>query len=506
MPIDPSIPLSVNTGGMDIGKMMSLADMAMKMRMNQQAYQAQNQLRELFQNPENLDAGGMPTSAAMSKIYAISPQIGMSMSKNMLAFQGQQAKLSEDRHKMAVEAGGAALNVYDDALKKGVPKDQALAQYHSALNTQLDEMQSSGLFNGQEMQRIRTSAANPEFVRGFVMTPFQRAEIQKAEQQQARQEFDKPQDVGVRMPDGTVKTVLGQQDKLNGRWYTADENRTPLTNVVSAASPGSTPARTAEAAREAVPLLNKEDADFLADGYWAGDHTISQLAAGWGSSPQAMQNRTTFMDAIVRRGKELGKTGADLASARAEFLGAQAGLRTANVRAAGVEIGVKEIDNLTKPLLDASKAVSRTDFPTWNSVQLAAEKGVGGTAVINLVIAVNAMKNAYSQVATRGGVPTDDARRRSDEIMDKAWSTGQIESGIKQLKIEGASFEKAVGEATGDIGVRIGGRPTSSQTKQQENAPPASMLKEGTVTHVRNPATHLVEGWMLKNGVPTKVP
>lgn len=208
---------------------------------------------------------------------------------------------------------------------------------------------------------------------------------------------------------------------------------------------------TAQASAQAGGI-GDDDARVLAEAWVAGDRTVTQ-GLGWGKTGAA--NRAKVLGSATKIITDRGGSGEELAAAKAEFMGTQAGSRAVGTQAARIGIASRELQKFIPPLLAASKAVDRTQFPTFNALQIAAERGTGGEAVVRLVSQVNAVKNAYAQIAARGGQSTDDARHRADEVMNAAWSNGQIEAGAKQLMIEADSALSAAEEAKGDVTAKL---------------------------------------------------
>src|SRR5690242_18345075 len=72
MPIDPSIPLSVNTQGPDLGRVIGVANALAQFKENQRRLQVSNALREVMLNPDSVDPNtGTPASLAASIIASI---------------------------------------------------------------------------------------------------------------------------------------------------------------------------------------------------------------------------------------------------------------------------------------------------------------------------------------------------------------------------------------------------------------------------------------------------
>ena len=66
-------------------------------------------------------------------------------------------------------------------------------------------------------------------------------------------------------------------------------------------------------------------------------------------------------------------------------------------------------------------------------------------------------------------MPTDDSRRRSDEVIDKAWSTGQIKAALDQLGKEMQGAQSAVPAVKDALYFQLTGKHRQPQPDQ----PPA---------------------------------
>jgi hypothetical protein len=174
---------------------------------------------------------------------------------------------------------------------------------------------------------------------------------------------------------------------------------------------------------------------------------------------------------IARIMREEGKTPADITAKVVQLAGLMAAERTTDIRGSNIGVGLLETDVFDPQVRDASKKVDRTRFPTVNSLEMAAARGTGGEDVVQLVIAVNAMKNAYATVLKRGGAATDDANRRADEVINAAWSDGQINAALDQIHIEAMGAEKAVGNQRENLRRQLLGQPPilSNKTDSPKN-------------------------------------
>ena len=83
---------------------------------------------------------------------------------------------------------------------------------------------------------------------------------------------------------------------------------------------------------------------------------------------------------------------------------------------------------------EASQKVSRAQYPTLDSI-LTAERGVADPDVGRLRAAVNLLIYVYAHVLAGGTLNEADMKRATD-ILNAAWSQGQIDRALDQIEIE----------------------------------------------------------------------
>ena len=179
--------------------------------------------------------------------------------------------------------------------------------------------------------------------------------------------------------------------------------------------------------------LDKDTLAQMADQYLAGDKSVL-TGLGYGNAGAA--NRAALRGAIETRAKELGMNGRDIATAVAEYQGLTAGERSLGTRTATMGMAVSEAKQLIPQVLKTSEAVSRTEFPSINQLILAGEKGTGDQNVVRLGIALNSFINVYARAISPTGVPTVSDKDHARDLLDSAWSKGQIGAGMDQIEKE----------------------------------------------------------------------
>lgn len=188
--------------------------------------------------------------------------------------------------------------------------------------------------------------------------------------------------------------------------------------------------------------LSSDSVSNMADQYLAGDRSVMQ---NLGRGAQGAQNIVALRAEIAKKMAERGMSGADMATKMAEFEGLKAGERTLTQRTANIGMRINEAKTFAPLALAASEKVDRTQFPTLNSLLLAAERGTGGEDVVRLSVATMSLLNAYAAAVTPTGTPTEGAQSRAHELLDKAWSQGQYRVAIDQLMMEMEAASKSPG-------------------------------------------------------------
>lgn len=156
-------------------------------------------------------------------------------------------------------------------------------------------------------------------------------------------------------------------------------------------------------------------------------------------------------DAIMNRAAELreaeGKDPREIPLDQQEFLARSAGMRTLETRAANLQLAASEAETLIPRVRETSAKVSRTDYPTLNSVIIAAQRGTGGEDVIKLGIAANSLLYVYARVLKPTGVLNEADVKRAQDILNIAWSQGQVNAALDQMKVELQAAEEGLGIA-----------------------------------------------------------
>lgn len=161
----------------------------------------------------------------------------------------------------------------------------------------------------------------------------------------------------------------------------------------------------------------------------------------------------------------------DATTRQLQFKAHAAGLRVLETRASTLTLAAKESETLIPRVRDASEKVDRTEFPTLNSLILAAQRGTGGTDVIRLGTAINSLLYVYARVLKPTGVLNESDTKRAGDLLDKAWSDGQINAALDQMEVEIKSAEEGLSRAREEYGASINRPKTAPAPAAPGGAP-----------------------------------
>jgi len=149
-----------------------------------------------------------------------------------------------------------------------------------------------------------------------------------------------------------------------------------------------------------------------------------------------------------------------------------AGLRVLEARAANMTLVESETKTLIPRVREASKKVSRTEYPDLNSIILAAKEKTGNQDVIKFGIAAESLIPVYARLLKPTGQIGVTDTQNARHILNKAWSDGQINAALDQMEVERSAAKDALEDARSSFGLA---KPSSGKkTAEPEPAPAAA--------------------------------
>ena len=235
---------------------------------------------------------------------------------------------------------------------------------------------------------------------------------------------------GVHGPNNTIIPATGGQPGVGG------------------AQPG------AGGAPAASPLLNPDAVKAVASAYVAGDTTA---ISGLGFGNIGAINRGAVWNEIASELQANGASGKDLASARANFMGQSAAMRTASQREANVNTAVNEAQATFPLALEASRNLPRGAFVPWNQAVQMVQAGTSSPELTRYVTALRGAMTAYSQAMSRTGTNSVYAQNAAEELLNKAAGPDAIAAALDQMGKEMQAAQIAPETTRQGILARISG-------------------------------------------------
>jgi hypothetical protein len=130
-----------------------------------------------------------------------------------------------------------------------------------------------------------------------------------------------------------------------------------------------------------------------------------------------------------------------------EAAGAGAGARALGTQGAKILTAANEAGQMVDVVRDYSNKIDRTQYPTINAIQNAVDKGTGGTEIVKLNTAINALVNSYARAINPTGVATVSDKNHAREIINSSYGNGQINAILDVMGQEMSIAKSSPGEA-----------------------------------------------------------
>jgi hypothetical protein len=131
--------------------------------------------------------------------------------------------------------------------------------------------------------------------------------------------------------------------------------------------------------------------------------------------------------------------------------GATAAERSLATQTAKMSTAANEANDMVAIVRDLSGKVDRTEFPTINAITNAVSKGTGGKEIVQLNASLNALVNSYARAISPTGQPTVSDKNHAREVINSAYSTGQIDAILDVMQQEMAIARKSAGTASTEL-------------------------------------------------------
>jgi hypothetical protein len=131
--------------------------------------------------------------------------------------------------------------------------------------------------------------------------------------------------------------------------------------------------------------------------------------------------------------------------------GATAAERSLATQTAKMSTAANEANKMVDVVRGLSDKVDRTEFPTINAITNAVSKGTGGKEIVQLNTSINALVNSYARAISPTGQPTVSDKNHAREVINSAYSTGQIGAILDVMQQEMSIAREAAGTASTEL-------------------------------------------------------
>ena len=157
--------------------------------------------------------------------------------------------------------------------------------------------------------------------------------------------------------------------------------------------------------------------------------------------------------------------------------------QTAGTQIGKVSVAVNEIEPFGRQVLEASKDIPRGSSLTMNGLIQLGEKEVQDPKLLVLRAKLQALNNAYDQLAARGGTDKD-KREHIHSLFDARLNEANVQALVKAVNEEGAGAKEAadrtIGEVSGTSIPGTGQTPSQGRPKQVSSDADYNALPSGT--------------------------
>lgn len=217
---------------------------------------------------------------------------------------------------------------------------------------------------------------------------------------------------------------------------------------------------------------------------------------------------------------ELQRKGYDLTTAQRDWTAVQRHMATLNgtqqerLRQA-IAFTSESLGQIEQLYEEWQKVAPTAGLKVFNKAALAAAKqlpGKPGEVATNLEAQINDLTSELGTVYKGGNASTDESLRLAAGNLSADWNEQTFKRAIGQIRTNLAirrnsilTSEPAGLSPNSPYANSAAPSPTTAAPAQPSAPPPASLLKEGIPTQVRNKRTGETQYWMLQNGQPVQV-
>jgi hypothetical protein len=227
-------------------------------------------------------------------------------------------------------------------------------------------------------------------------------------------------------------------------------------------------------------LYTDEDIGRMVDQRLQGDKSVGQ-GNSFGYRSVGDANRKKYNEALTKRMKEEGVTGADMARRDAEYGGLKTEEQTLGRRSAGIEIAADEAGKMADQARAASAAVPRAGWKVVNDFILAGKTETSDPKLRQLLIASDALVNARARAISPSGQLHLADQIEGRKLLAGAFSAGDYNASVDQFLKEIEAMKAAPADVRRHIaeGFEKGGKLLTEHSIDTSRDPKPGTVVDG---------------------------
>jgi hypothetical protein len=131
--------------------------------------------------------------------------------------------------------------------------------------------------------------------------------------------------------------------------------------------------------------------------------------------------------------------------------GATASEKSLATQTAKMSTAANEANKMVDVVRELSDKVDRSEFPSLNAISNAVAKGTGSKEIVQLNTSINALVNSYARAISPTGAPTVSDKNHAREVINSAYSQGQLGAILDVMQQEMAISREAAGTASSEL-------------------------------------------------------
>lgn len=416
----------------------------MQMQEYQRGLKEQEGLRNYLAGVADINAPGVDigalrhgeAGAKFAKQLTERAQTQANLLKTQAETKAAQFKHQQERYAHGIQSLGAAKSGADviASLDEGVQRGYFSQEQADAQKAEVAAMQTM-----------------PEFQK------WQQSKLQKLVSAEKQLEISSPKPQQVTLADGTVKMV------------DVNPNSPTYKQAVQTFETGIRPGM------ERQLQLSQAQLDFQKKKFSETQQRLGSATKGLTEEEQTAINigvqegrvdpgKINGRNAKIIAGMLISNPEINLLELGVSAAGATAAERSLATQTAKMSTAANEAGKMVDVVRNLSDKVSRTEYPTINSIVNAVDKGTGGKEIVQLNTSINALVNSYARAISPTGQPTVSDKNHAREIINSAYSKGQIGAILDVMQQEMDIARHAAGTASSEL---------KSMRETQRGRPPA---------------------------------